>query len=194
VSQPTTRERILEVASELFIDRGYEATSLREIAERLGFTKAALYYHFQSKEQILAALVEPAQGIVRELVKRLEEADGVVGWSEAVHWLIGEIFANLAFFRLMDRNRTALDHIDMRDAILDEHVDLHERIEAAARAKGADLREQVRMITAIGAVTGFDDWAPGLLTETPADELRVELTAAVDDLLGTRRRGRSARR
>ncbi|HEY3674033.1 MAG TPA: helix-turn-helix domain-containing protein, partial [Acidimicrobiia bacterium] len=39
-----TRERILAVANELFIEQGYEGTSLREIADRLDITKAALYY------------------------------------------------------------------------------------------------------------------------------------------------------
>src|SRR5689334_20968755 len=41
---------------ELFTRQGYEATSLREIAERLGVTKAALYYHFRSKEDIVRSL------------------------------------------------------------------------------------------------------------------------------------------
>jgi AcrR family transcriptional regulator len=53
-----TRERIKQVALELFTDQGYEQTSLREIAERLGVTKAALYYHFKSKEEIVGAFVE----------------------------------------------------------------------------------------------------------------------------------------
>lgn len=53
-----TRRRIQEVALELFLERGYEGTSLREIAERLDVTKAALYYHFKTKEDILVALVE----------------------------------------------------------------------------------------------------------------------------------------
>ena len=44
-----TRSRVQEVALELFAEQGYEKTSLREIAERLGVTKAALYYHFKSK-------------------------------------------------------------------------------------------------------------------------------------------------
>jgi AcrR family transcriptional regulator len=48
-----TRARIKEVALELFTEQGYDATSLREIAERLGVTKAALYYHFKSKEEIV---------------------------------------------------------------------------------------------------------------------------------------------
>ena len=52
-----TRERILEAAAELFADRGYAGTSIRDIADRLGLTKAALYYHFTSKDEILQALV-----------------------------------------------------------------------------------------------------------------------------------------
>jgi hypothetical protein len=40
------------------------------------------------------------------------------------------------------------------------------------------------MIAALGAVTGFDDWAPGLLIEAPMADLRAELTAAVRDVLG----------
>jgi AcrR family transcriptional regulator len=51
-----TRSRIQAVALELFTEQGYDATSLREIAERLGVTKAALYYHFKSKEEIVDSL------------------------------------------------------------------------------------------------------------------------------------------
>ena len=46
-----TRAQAQKVALELFAEQGYEKTSLREIAERLGVTKAALYYHFKSKEE-----------------------------------------------------------------------------------------------------------------------------------------------
>jgi hypothetical protein len=52
------------------------------------------------------------------------------------------------------------------------------------RTKTSSLRDQVRMIAALGAVTGFDDWAPGLLIEAPMADLRAELTAAVRDVLG----------
>ncbi len=54
-----TRARILEVASRHFRERGYSVTSMQEIADELGVTKAALYYHFESKAEILHALVEP---------------------------------------------------------------------------------------------------------------------------------------
>jgi AcrR family transcriptional regulator len=63
-----TRERAVAVALELFNDQGYEQTALREVAERLGITKAALYYHFPSKEALLEAVVDSQQ---REPVEEL---------------------------------------------------------------------------------------------------------------------------
>jgi AcrR family transcriptional regulator len=48
-----TRSRLRELALRLFAEQGYEKTSLREIAEQLGVTKAALYYYFKSKEDIV---------------------------------------------------------------------------------------------------------------------------------------------
>ena len=54
-----TRETIRAVALELFSTKGFEQTSLREIAERVGLTKASLYYHYSSKQALLVAVVEP---------------------------------------------------------------------------------------------------------------------------------------
>lgn len=54
-----TRARILAEAVDLFAEQGFSATTTRELAERMGFTKAALYYHFHTKDDLLLALVEP---------------------------------------------------------------------------------------------------------------------------------------
>lgn len=54
-----TKERIQQVALELFVLRGYEKTSLREISDRLGITKAALYYHYASKQELLISITQP---------------------------------------------------------------------------------------------------------------------------------------
>ncbi|MEU0502259.1 TetR family transcriptional regulator [Nocardia sp. NPDC005998] len=54
-----SRARILVSALDLFAERGYHAVSVREIAERVGLTKTAVLYHFPSKRDIVAALVEP---------------------------------------------------------------------------------------------------------------------------------------
>ena len=53
-----TKERILETALELFAQNGYLGTSMNDIARQLGFTKAALYKHYTSKQEILDKIVE----------------------------------------------------------------------------------------------------------------------------------------
>jgi AcrR family transcriptional regulator len=74
-----TRRRILDVALELFLEHGYDRTSLREIAERLGFSKAALYYHFKAKDDILVALTDALLDELGEIVERVsrEEPPGL---------------------------------------------------------------------------------------------------------------------
>jgi AcrR family transcriptional regulator len=176
-----TRDRILAVATELFSEQGYDATSLRQIADRLGFTKAALYYHFQSKEQILAALLEPADELLTEFVSRLESAEGIEGWAEALSWVIDQMSDYMDLFLLMERNRALLETRLLESMV--EHQQIHQRIDKAVLAATPDLRDQVRMFAALGAVTGFDDWAPTLMIEGPHDEMRAELKATVRDIL-----------
>ena len=53
-----TKERILRTALELFAQNGYLGTSMNDIAGQLGFTKAALYKHYASKQEILDKIVE----------------------------------------------------------------------------------------------------------------------------------------
>lgn len=53
-----TKERILDIALELFAQNGYPGTSMSDIAKQLGFTKAALYKHYASKQEILDQIVE----------------------------------------------------------------------------------------------------------------------------------------
>lgn len=64
-----TRGDIQRAALTRFTDQGYDATSLREIAEDLGVTKAAVYYHFRSKEEILSSLVHDVATSLEELME-----------------------------------------------------------------------------------------------------------------------------
>jgi AcrR family transcriptional regulator len=73
----STRQRILDVALELFAAQGFAATTTRELAERLHFTKAALYYHFPTKDALLQALVEPVMNQLAALVEGPD--DGFAG-------------------------------------------------------------------------------------------------------------------
>jgi AcrR family transcriptional regulator len=67
-----TRARAVTVALSLFVRQGYTATSLREIAEQLGVTKAALYFHFRTKEEILTAILRGYLDGIKALVDGAE--------------------------------------------------------------------------------------------------------------------------
>ena len=54
-----TRQRIQEVARDLFAQQGVQRTSLQDIADRLGITKPALYYHFASREELVRSILVP---------------------------------------------------------------------------------------------------------------------------------------
>jgi AcrR family transcriptional regulator len=54
-----TRQQILATAQRLFGELGYDATSLQMIADEMGLTKAAVYYHFRAKSDILHATMQP---------------------------------------------------------------------------------------------------------------------------------------
>ncbi len=73
VAEADTRTRIQRIGLQLFTEHGYEATSLREIAEHLGVTKAALYYHFKSKDEIIASLVDA----------RLARVEALIAWGQS---------------------------------------------------------------------------------------------------------------
>ncbi len=63
---PRTRQHILDASLRLFSERGFARTTVRDIARQAGITDAAIYYHFQSKRELLEALVED-RGFVNSL-------------------------------------------------------------------------------------------------------------------------------
>jgi len=183
-TEPSTRDRILDVAQRRFIEQGYDGTSLREIADDLGFTKAALYYHFQTKEQIFEALVEPADLLINGLFERLEAATTVDEWGAALFWVIDQMHDHFDFFRLMQRNRTVLEHFDRTQGYLSSHGEMHKRFEQTVMDLSPDIAERIRLVTSIAAVTGFDDWAPTILLESDRDDIVEGLKEVVRTILG----------
>jgi AcrR family transcriptional regulator len=179
-----TRAEILAVASELFVEQGYEGTSLREIAERLDITKAALYYHFPSKDDMLGALIQPMFETARELMDRLDAATDLDEWAAALEWTLDALFDHVEFFRLVQRNRHAVEVVGQEFEEMKDHLLLHQRLEKAVHAAAADTRQEIRMVAALAALTGFDDWAPTLLADTPPEILRAELSDTIHDILG----------
>jgi len=72
-----TRGRILDAATELFNERGYAGTSIRDIAERTGMTKGSLYYHFASKDELLYAIVAPLLDAIATFLTTVRDAGTV---------------------------------------------------------------------------------------------------------------------
>jgi AcrR family transcriptional regulator len=73
-----SRERLLETATELFAEKGYAATSVREIVERAGVSKPVLYYYFKSKEGLFYAILDWAAEVQRKILNEIFDAPGTV--------------------------------------------------------------------------------------------------------------------
>ena len=73
-----SRERLLETATELFAEKGYAATSVREIVERAGVSKPVLYYYFKSKEGLFYAILDWAAAVQQNILNEIFEFRGTV--------------------------------------------------------------------------------------------------------------------
>ena len=76
IKEKNTKEKILEEALKLFAQSGYMGTSMNDIASRLGVTKAALYKHYKSKQEILDSIIEKMNELDMERVKQYEMPEG----------------------------------------------------------------------------------------------------------------------
>ena len=76
IREKNTKERILDEALKLFAQSGYMGTSMNDIADRLGVTKAALYKHYTSKQEIFDSIVEKMNQMDMERVKEYDMPEG----------------------------------------------------------------------------------------------------------------------
>jgi AcrR family transcriptional regulator len=67
-----TRQRLIDVAVRLFTRHSFAGTSLQMIADELGVTKAAVYHHFHTREELLTAVVEPLLAQLRTIIETAE--------------------------------------------------------------------------------------------------------------------------
>jgi len=188
-----TRERILEVALELFTRQGYDKTSLRDIAERLQITKAALYYYFERKEDILLELHLRFHAKGTNLLDELEAApDGparVALWPRLADEMIDFMAEHRELVLLHSRNRSAFETLARSERNRQENEDLEARFTRILSSTAIPLRERVRMAAITGVITevfvengaAFDDAPPdqlaALVRETIADLLPSEVGA-----------------
>ena len=72
----SARTRIMDEAAHLFLQRGYEATSLRLLADVVGMKAGSLYYHFSSKDELLTTILERGLDVMHEAFDRAERTHG----------------------------------------------------------------------------------------------------------------------
>jgi AcrR family transcriptional regulator len=118
---PFTRQQILDASLSLFSKRGFARTTVRDIARKAGITDAAIYYHFESKRELLEALVEE-RGFLTGL-QNLERVEAELPVQEMVLWMAA------GAVNLMDANRDFLRLIIMEglggdEAALEQYTHL----------------------------------------------------------------------
>ncbi|GAA1686575.1 TetR/AcrR family transcriptional regulator [Fodinicola feengrottensis] len=174
--QSGTRQRIQQVALELFAEYGYDKTSLREIAERLGVTKAALYYHFKSKEAIIAAVFEEI----------LEEMDGFIAWTKTqprtstARQQIAQRYVESSkgassVMRLFQENGPAMRELKVGEQMRDRLIDLVNTL----TPEHASVPDKLRIRIALFAV----QLSRFSMQDVPVEELDAAIVEVVFELL-----------
>ncbi|MBO1333888.1 TetR/AcrR family transcriptional regulator [Streptomyces sp. VRA16 Mangrove soil] len=143
-----TRQRIQDVTLELIAEQGYEKTSLREIAERLGVTKAALYYHFKTKEDIVVSLFSDLMTPIDELITWAGEQPHPVSLETKREILTryGKALTGAApLFRFMQENQAQMRELSIGENFKDRmHALLHELL-----PEEVSLSNRVRCFSAL---------------------------------------------
>jgi len=182
----STRERILDVALDLFIEKGFDGTSLREIAERLGVTKAALYYHFASKDDILMALHMRLHEFGKDALAQVLEGEPVTlaQWGALLDEVMAQMLAQRKIFLMHERNQAALEKLHREDHEA-EHEDMQTGFRRVLSDERLPLRDRVRMAASFGAIFAGLFMAGDSFSAVSNDEMGRLLHDAVHDLLGT---------
>ncbi|MCW2778399.1 MAG: hypothetical protein JWN17_2124 [Frankiales bacterium] len=183
VERSGSAQRVLDVALALFTEHGFDGTSLQQIADRLGVTKAAVYYHFRSKDDLLAALVDPAFAELEDLLSRTEALPrGAARQKCALSEFVDYLLRHREAAAWMSRDAAALT----RPAVWERAQGTQRRLEALA-APGED--DPLSRLWG-GAIT--QALAGAVLAQPHADEdwLRTEVAELSAHLLSGYRAAR----
>lgn len=147
------KSQIIDVSTALFREKGYHATSLDDIADRIGFTKPAIYYYFDSKEDILFAIVDEIVDRALARMTAIAERDDTP--TQKLHDL------------LVANTRAVLDSLDGNTVFYNERGLLSPEREQAIREREREYTRVIRQIYIDGVQAGeFIDLPPTVATST----------------------------
>lgn len=157
------RAGILEVAVALFNEQGYDATSVADLAARLGLTKSALYHHFDSKEQLLEAALDDALGALEGVLDEpgattgtpAERLDHVL--HAAVDVLIDRLPSVTLLLRVRGNSPTERAALERRRAFDSRVADLVSQAQDAGLIR-ADIDSAVTTRLVFGMINSVVEW------------------------------------
>jgi AcrR family transcriptional regulator len=172
-----SRARVLQAALDLFAEQGFAATSTRELSERLGFTKAALYYYFKTKDELLSALIQPVLEQLTTLITQTPVRASAAARREVLAAYIELTITHLDLLRVLTQDPS----VARRPASV-AHAALEKRmLQLLAGHDAPDLVEQIRARAALAAIRG------ALVHADPDNEpatVRAAILAAACGALG----------
>lgn len=181
------RQQILAVAVAVFIEQGYDATSVSSLAARLGLSKSALYHHFASKEQLLGVALDEALDGLEGVLAAAEAEPGTAGerLASVLQRAVGVLVARLPYVTLLLRvrgnsevERAALERRRAFDHQVTELV-------RAAQAEGTvrtDVDASIATRLLFGMVNSLVEWYRPAGPESAADLAADVMTVALDGL------------
>lgn len=111
VAKELTRDMIMDAARDLFVEKGYQQTSMRQIAKKLSYSHGALYYHFKNKAELFYALVE------KHFLMLDNKIEQIVNLETSNEEKLGQIFLGFIEFGL-----THQSHYEIMFLVKDEEV------------------------------------------------------------------------
>ncbi|HET6501503.1 MAG TPA: TetR/AcrR family transcriptional regulator [Amycolatopsis sp.] len=146
-----TRERIQRVALDLFAEQGYQKTSLREIAEKLDVTKAALYYHFKTKEDIISSLVEDLAASLDQVLEWARaQQDPVAARREFVCRIAALMEGNFTrLWLFIHENQPTLKEMHVSNAFEERMKAVFELICGGERDPAAQLKARLAVVALV---------------------------------------------
>jgi AcrR family transcriptional regulator len=182
----TTRERILDVALDLFVRKGYAETALREIATAVGVSKAALYYHFESKQDILLALHMRLHQSTEDVLPLLQ-ARAMDSWEQFVDQLLDVALQHRRLIELSLRNQEAIAALHQGPALakhgeIQKQHELQDYVTAMLQDPTLPVEVRVRRMASLGAIAG--SLLPAhAVADVPDADLRAILRGVIHDVL-----------
>ena len=159
------RQEVIDVAARIFREKGYEATSIQEIAEEVGILKGSLYYYIDTKEDLLFGVIKEAYDAALNLIERLEQRDG--GALELIEALVyghAEVFSkNYVQSSVFFREFRALS--EERQETIREAGDVYNRFLISQIRRGqrsgeikSDINPRLAAIGIIGMMNSMAFW------------------------------------